>query len=312
MKNFARFLLESASYEELEVVLHVARIAFDKLDAEQQDQTLLADISGSMGLLWAHRGFFDRAEPFLRNANTIRARAVPLDRIGLSWTEVNMANLMASKGQFHDSLHWQLKALANRQSVAGYDYAAIKFQGINYQNIGRSKVLLGLFVEADIWCSMALAQFNETKNWGMVAYTHFVLGNLRRAGMDFDTARQEYSKAQAVWLDCGSMKTHHFNGACLYKLGCVAFDLGDNELALKRLQEALIIAQLHQRILSGDYARVLFKLSQVSGNEGRAHWEDERRRNKARSLRSATGHGATNDSPEDEKSYDEMVYILWR
>lgn len=65
--------------------------------------------------------------------------------------------------------------------------------------------------------------------------THFVLGNLRRAENKFEGAQQEYSKAQSVWLDCGQMRTHQFNSACLYKLGCVAFDRGDKDMAMSVL-----------------------------------------------------------------------------
>jgi tetratricopeptide (TPR) repeat protein len=150
-------------------VLHVAKCAFHKLETEEQDQYLLADIYASTGLLWAHKGFFDRAEPIQTKANAIRACAVPLDHLELSWTEVNMANLMASNGKNQDSLDWQIKALRNRQTAAGDNYAAIKFQGILYQNLGRCKFLLGLFQEAHVWCTMAIAHLLEAKNWAMVA-----------------------------------------------------------------------------------------------------------------------------------------------
>lgn len=162
------------------------------------------------------------------------------------------------------------------------------------------------------------------------ASTHFVLGNLCRAEREFEAAQQQYSKAQSVWLDCGQMKTHPFNGACLYKLGCVAFDIGDKDTALsvpnrsslfisslttdhihrKHLQEALVIAQLYQPVLSADHAPVLFKLSEVSESKGGARREDERMRNEARSLLSASSHLVTSELADEENAYDDMVYIL--
>ena len=38
--------------------------------------------------------------------------------------------------------------------------------------------------------------------------------------------------AKDVWLSCGGYVTHHFNGACEYKLGCVAADMEDYALAM--------------------------------------------------------------------------------
>lgn len=52
-----------------------------------------------------------------------------------------------------------------------------------------------------------------------------MLGNLHRTEGNLDDAQQAYKAAQTIWLERGQMKTHHFNGACLYKLGCVAHPL---------------------------------------------------------------------------------------
>lgn len=73
-----------------------------------------------------------------------------------------------------------------------------------------------------------------------------------------------------------------------------------------------MIAKPHQRFLSGDYARVLFKLSEVSQGQGEARWEYERIRTEARSLLSTRSRLATHELVDDEKAYDKMVYILWQ
>lgn len=62
--------------------------------------------------------------------------------------------------------------------------------------------------------------------------THFVLGNVNRAEKNFNDAGKEYRTAQRVWLAKGQMRARHFNGACIYKLGCVAFDQEDTESAM--------------------------------------------------------------------------------
>ena len=146
--NSRSFLLESASYLELEDVILVLHSAFGGLDIENQDQTLLAGIYSSSGLMWAHRGFFDRAEPLLKESKAIKTRLVVLDRVELSWSEVSIGNVTASVGGYQESLNWQIQALRNRQIAAGDDYEATKFHGVLLQNVGRSKYLLGLYLEA--------------------------------------------------------------------------------------------------------------------------------------------------------------------
>lgn len=74
---------------ELEGVLQVAGSAFDMLDANQRDDDILADISAMTGLMWAYRGFLDKASVKLRQAHELRARAEPFDHLELSWTEIN-------------------------------------------------------------------------------------------------------------------------------------------------------------------------------------------------------------------------------
>ncbi|MCJ1309172.1 hypothetical protein MMC25_002828 [Agyrium rufum] len=164
-----RFLLESASYVELKAVLEVARMAFAQLKPEEQDQALLSDLCASSGLMWAHRGLFDLAEPLQRQAHQIRYDADPLDRLELSWTEVNMGNLDASFNRYEESLGWQVKALRNRQIAGGDDYFVMKPQGLLFQNLGRSNYLAGKFQEAHIWCHIAIGVLTDSQNWAMLA-----------------------------------------------------------------------------------------------------------------------------------------------
>lgn len=45
-------------------------------------------------------------------------------------------------------------------------------------------------------------------------------------------ARKQFSMAQNVWIERGQLRTHHFNGACVYKLGCIALELEDIDAAM--------------------------------------------------------------------------------
>lgn len=313
LKSLARFLLESASYTEVQDSLAVAISAFDEIAPEEKNQYLYADLCASSGLAWAHRGSFSLARPWLEQSHKIRSAADPPDGLELSWAEINMANLEASVGNFSSSLEWQIKALRNRQSTGGEDAKHMHSQAILYQNLGRCKYLVGNFAEAQVWCHIAVNLLSESENWAMLAYTYFVRGNIGRAEGDFARAQEEYTQAHRVWLEKGLVRTHHFNGACLYKLGCVAFDQDDSVSAIKHLQESLVIAKLHQNVLVADYARVLRKLSVVLRRQPGHEAEAEAWREEAEAIarvRLGVQEGAC--IANDEQTYDELVYILWR
>lgn len=129
----------------------------------------LADIYASTGLALAHKGIFEEALSYQSKANELRSKAVPMDRLELSWTEVNMANLKASMGQHDEALDFQLKALRNRQIVGGDNFELMKPQGVLYQNIGRHMLFAGRIQEAHVWCHISTTTLSDSKNWAMLA-----------------------------------------------------------------------------------------------------------------------------------------------
>lgn len=81
----------------------------------------------------------------------------------------------------------------------------------------------------------------------------------------------------------------------------------------KHLQEALVIAKLHQDVLTGDYARVLYKLSVVLGSDTGNHAESTAHLQEAQAIAlSRQSHGTEFPLRQDEITYDRLVYILWR
>lgn len=67
-----------------------------------------------------------------------------------------------------------------------------------------------------------------------------------------------------------------------------------------------MIAQLHRKVLTGDYARVLHKLSAVLGSQ-----QDDDQVEEAKAI--AAAHlGKDSEVGDEETTYDRLVYILWR
>ena len=147
----------------------VANTAIETSAMKDQHPDLLADIYASTGLMWAHRGQFERSEIFLRKQHKVRAEMIPLDALELSWAEVNLGNVTASTARYVEALEWQQKSLGNRSKSAQEDHTVMKPQGLLYQNIGRAHFLLNHYQEARTWLDNAIKVLSESQNWAMLA-----------------------------------------------------------------------------------------------------------------------------------------------
>ncbi|KAM3514475.1 hypothetical protein MY11210_001919 [Beauveria gryllotalpidicola] len=320
LKSLIGFLIETGSYQEVERTIEVTIAAFETLEEENQDQEFYSDICALSGLACAHRGLFTAARPWLEQAYQMRAEAEPLDKRELSWAEVSLANLEGSASNYQASLEWQIKAFRTQQAYSGNALSALRLQTVLFQNMGRFKYFAGAHTEAHIWCQVAINLLSGSENWAMVQKltvgghsTYFVRGNVSRAERNLDGAQDEFLHAQQVWLKGGQMANHHFIGACLYKLGCVALDAGDVELSIRNLEKSLEIATLYRDVLQGDYARVLYKLSVALSSDGFDDGEAERRIREAEAIaRTCLGLKENAAFVNEERTYDGLVYILWR
>ncbi|RSL45339.1 hypothetical protein CEP54_014315 [Fusarium duplospermum] len=329
----SRYLVEIADYVELEDLLSVALGALEELPRSETKQRIndLATIVGATGLLWGHRGFFGRAIPFVRRANKLQSEREDKNWNSLSWSEVNLGNVLASAGEYDEALEWELKAEETRKRGDKND--VIKSNSVVQQNIGRCYTFLDQFDKAASRLQSAASEFKDSKNWAMLAFTLFVQGTLERRQGNLEASKEAYTEAQQVWILGGKLKTHHFNGACMYKLGCISMDLGDKDKAMEHLRAALVVAKLKEEVMAGDYARVLHKLSVLLNTLVGSEVESAEMAAKAlriqremtrdnsinfkeegRGARSAlaTEMGDLGLDDSDEKRYDELVYILWR
>ncbi|KAM7186416.1 hypothetical protein V8F33_011809 [Rhypophila sp. PSN 637] len=167
----------------------------------------------------------------MRECVRLRAAGEPKDWVAITRSEVYFGNVLASTGAFIESLNWELEAQKTRRNIPD-DHVNIKWSGVIHQNIGRCYMFLNDHNEAENRLILALKDFEGSQNWAMLAYTLFVKGTLYRRSEDHQAAEEAYCEAQKAWLQGGNLQTHHFNGACMYKLGCVADDVGESEKAM--------------------------------------------------------------------------------
>ncbi|OAA57162.1 Tetratricopeptide-like helical [Cordyceps fumosorosea ARSEF 2679] len=238
--SLARFLLDSAFYKKAENTELIAREAFQELCEE--DERVSADLNILQALSLAHQGSFSRAKGLLDETYLYTlANAFPPAELQLSRAFTIMGNVEASLGNIV-SMRWHAKAI--KQRLDGYrreppkrddEHAAIPLLEKVQANLGRfffgDSDDLDDRDEVGLSPVVALAYASDSRYWVMRAYEHFRLGNLARRVEEFEKAHEEYANARQLWRHGTRLDTHHFHGACLYKLGCVACDRCEFESA---------------------------------------------------------------------------------
>ncbi len=62
--------------------------------------------------------------------------------------------------------------------------------------------------------------------------THFALGTVDRVERKYEPAEAHFMEALNLWVNGNQMRSDPFNGACMYRLGCIALDRGQLEAAM--------------------------------------------------------------------------------
>jgi tetratricopeptide (TPR) repeat protein len=149
LSNCARFLIETANYEELVEVVEVATSAFAKLEPGQQEPALLAAISTQAGVSCGHRGDFANGERYLMQAHGSYTKQDPPEFFLLSWNQTNIGNALASLSRYQESLGWHLRAQVSRgRAETGDSSGKRNAEAVGKQNLGRGFWLLGRYSEA--------------------------------------------------------------------------------------------------------------------------------------------------------------------
>ncbi|KAI0872529.1 hypothetical protein GGS24DRAFT_467087 [Hypoxylon argillaceum] len=307
--NCGRYMIETAYFSELEDVAGVAIQAFGALDPSQKRPVLHAYCFNLSGVMWAHRGQFQKAIGNLETALAVRKNQMAEDLDALSWAYTDLGNCTSSLNRHEEAL--ALHETAEKLRIE--DGRLSEATAVGNQNIGRTLYFLGRFAEAHDRLSQALVQLANSENWAMVAYTRFVVASVFRAEGKLMEARSEYIAAQESFLHGGKLQTHHFNAACMYKIGCVALQQGDRDEACSQLGKALVVAKLHSVVMVGAYARILYKLSEVIRFDPMRRFEADEKLDEAETILSTQrGILGYTDNMSGEEAYDSLVYVLWR
>lgn len=158
-------MIETAYFSELEDVAGVAIQAFGALDPSQKRPVLHAYCFNLSGVMWAHRGQFQKAIGNLETALAVRKNQMAEDLDALSWAYTDLGNCTSSLNRHEEAL--ALHETAEKLRIE--DGRLSEATAVGNQNIGRTLYFLGRFAEAHDRLSQALVQLANSENWAMVA-----------------------------------------------------------------------------------------------------------------------------------------------
>ncbi|KAF2722639.1 NB-ARC and TPR domain protein [Polychaeton citri CBS 116435] len=310
-----RYLIECNGYNDLLALVEVNHMALQTIPP--QPWTVYVDLEGSLASHWGQvlgrTGQAEEGVKHLKVAYDLFCKDDPRNLQEEAWCAENLADGYASTNDFLDALKFQEEARdrwldwAKDNSKDKTEWPAILKWGM-----GNNLIWAGRNGEAKDILSQGLDQLEaaEPYNWAMVAYTNYALGTLNRLNRDFESAEKHFTEAHNKWISGDNLLSDPFCGACVYRMGCAALDQGKAELAIKHLREACIITERHRIKMPAEYARSLFKLSEALGRDPRQTIESAKRRDE--SQRILTTRIPQAGDIDDEKTFDDLVFIWWR
>jgi len=316
--NCALYLCEICDYKTCSAVIQSGRLACS--DEESLNYAALCSIEGCTAyelndLEKCRKNF----ETFFR----IQEKLLPNDDIERSTSFHHMGVLECASDNLEAALEHFLRAAAIRiksgdsaSNLLANTYLRMSRVHFNKQEYKTAFELLQKAEFLYLRVSDGEAPF--------MAHIHYAYGNIHLAQKEWLLSRKAYNRC--LGISNAKTSVHPITVAGYYRLGCVEFELGHQDLSLEYLKKALSIAQLRSPSHDdGAVARILWKMSTVmKGTRSASDTEIESTRKAAeKALRDPMNHGeggpvvtwdenGEEDAKELEFSYDALVPEFFR
>ncbi|KAI0108877.1 hypothetical protein GGR51DRAFT_558665 [Nemania sp. FL0031] len=250
MRNASWYCVEVHLTKELEPTVTIAMKAAKETGFADREPRHYAQLCNCASRLWAQKGNFSKALEFSEECRVIR------ERIGKDvWSAINnLGNLYLSIGD-------PMKALKTHEECASLfpDEASTKKHVLkmNKLNRGRTLTVLGQFLEAKALIDEA-DRLNDDKPI-MRIHINYHRCLLLRAQGHFEPAIEGFEGCIKA-IEEGTHSEPLLQAACLYKIGCICYQIGDHEAARTHLQQSHDIHELRESP-SCELARVKYMLS---------------------------------------------------
>ncbi|KAI1122604.1 NB-ARC and TPR domain protein [Nemania abortiva] len=310
-----RYLLEINSYNDNLALFEVNELALKTITV--QSHSVRVDLEGGLashkGQVLARIGLVNEAVNCLQLSYDMFATDEPYDPRESAWCAENLANAIATRNDFPEAVKWQERAREHWLDYSREHSAdTTEWPAILKKSMGTTLLWAGQRDRARRILDEGIKQIESAHpyNWAMAAYTHYELGTLDRYDRNYDSAESHYMEAQNKWLTGDNLRSDPFNGACSYRMGCVALDQGKVEAAIKHLRDSMVVTERHKSKMVAEHARTLFKLAEALAQEPRGGQESSMLRDEADRLLLSRDPKCKETGVE--KAYDDLVCILWR
>ncbi|KAJ6019884.1 Tetratricopeptide-like helical [Penicillium canescens] len=302
-----RFLFDMGNYAEgLDLLKRSMQISVGHEDSFEYMLIL-----NEIGNIYALQNKTSIAQQYLTSARDIGERILdPMDPL-LAAVYNNFGNSLLSQVQTAEARAYYEKALNIYLSLPAEsgkkDIVCI------YQNIAIGYTMDGNHEQARpnlLKCrKLAIETFGEKTEFE--AQSYYVEGQICEAKGAFTEAEKLYENSYQLFSNLAHM--HPIVGAKLLRLGSLSIKQEDADKAVDYLKAALKLSQYNERTQGdkGDYARVLWKLSQALElkNEG---FEARRLRQQAEGIRRAIQGSRFDELPATDDSYNILVAAYFR
>ncbi|KAF4551560.1 Hypothetical protein D9617_13g100610 [Elsinoe fawcettii] len=308
-----RYLIEVNSYDELQDLVSTNLKAIETLPESEQTVALRGSLTSHQGQLLCRQHRLADGIKCLRRSYDIRKEDNPFRHEESAWAASNLAEAYATCDEKDEASKWVKQCRRHwKDWTSSKDLGEKNWPANAKSSLGVILSWIDKIDEARDMLLEAAEQFKDSSpvNWAASAYNYLALGRLARKDGDFAVAEKYFMQAQNSWLKGDHKRTASLNGSCLYRLGCVTLDQGNVDAAVKHLRDAVVVTEIRMRILVGEHARVLFKLSEALYQKNDEIVEANRLRNEAESLIRTLQSDASDLN--QEQTYDSYVGVMWR
>ncbi|KAJ8132597.1 hypothetical protein O1611_g1026 [Lasiodiplodia mahajangana] len=297
MRNASWYCVEVHRIKELEPTVTIAMKAAKATGFADREPKHYAQLCNCASRLWAQQGDFSKALEFMVECRDIRER-IESDDI---WSAINnLGNIYMSMGDPQKALETHEECASLFPDEASAPKHALR---TNKLNLGRTLTVLGKFPEAKALIDEA-DRLND--DWLMGIHINYHRSLLLRAQGHLDRAIEGF-EACIKGIEDGTHSQALLQAACLYKMGCIYYQIGDHTSARTHLQQSHDIHELRKSVPC-ELARVKYMLSlSMASLIGEAESEERERLLEAALKIHADLSGGKSNPVVCEDLFDKLV-----
>lgn len=170
-KSSHRYLLELNSWQELESLVNVNKVAIGTLATQDPQLWMLSATETHVGQMYSRQGRYRIALSSLLTACNIKISAPQVDLVTLTWTEDNIGINYNCMLELDSALEWHIRARRTWERHSEKEEIEVRYPPLIVSSYGRTLSYMGRFEDARETLNSAVDVLLDELpvNWGLVA-----------------------------------------------------------------------------------------------------------------------------------------------